>query len=388
MLRLQVLALPLLELHGGGWQLHSRLNTLCYLIGVQPRFGLQLVPSSHNLCSLASGNNTDPPPLCLLKLLQLLVHLSERLQTEEQQREPSTAIAAPTAAALHEAGLTRLVCGWLAPEASGSQRMEAWSTAHQMASWAIAEGLARHVPAAAAELMTAGVATWTVEKTWMILDAATAAAAAAAAAATTSATATADALPIGASLLIAPVSSAAAAREAAAAAAPATRRLITAAAATAAAKDNASCRSMEELHGLRELGQLVLVMEAMCTHSHDARRMFYTSAGVERTTSGEASARLSHLLSRLLPLLYSPLSPPQSKSSKLQPSGSQPSSSAAHLFYPLLRLLVSLVEMADGESTRKPCTHTPDSSHSTRTNTHHPRALHLFRYRLLTLALQ
>ena len=225
--------------------------------------------------------------------------------------------------------------------------------AHQLVAWSLAEGLARHVPAASSDLVDVGAARWAGEKAWLLLDDVVGVPT------STPAAFAAPTTPMGINAVTSAACATIAERDPAAASGSAPRRLSTATAATAAAaaatdgKGSGKPFKGDERQGLHALGQLVLAMEALCVHSADARRVLYTCTGVGTAACGShTSVNLSPLLLRLLPLVHSPTSPspPDTMGSPPPPDTSLETrrSGAPQLLYPLLRLVTFLVQISDG----------------------------------------
>lgn len=70
---------------------------------------------------------------------------------------PDSLTSISPAAALHEAGITGSVVSWL-DDSAGVRLMNSWTLSRQLCVWKIAEGVARHVPRAAAQLVKEGAA--------------------------------------------------------------------------------------------------------------------------------------------------------------------------------------------------------------------------------------
>ena len=154
---LAVLVPPILSPNCKDWIQWSHLGLMNELVKTKPLVGLQLSPLAPMLQRIAVAE-MGSAPLPLFLLLGNLARYEDTFPRTKSAR-PDALHAISPAAALHEAGITGAVVSWLdSPTGGAGRTMDSWTLSRQLCVWKIAEGVSRHVRAAATQLVKEGAA--------------------------------------------------------------------------------------------------------------------------------------------------------------------------------------------------------------------------------------
>lgn len=164
---LAVLVPPVLHQQCYDWVQWSHFELMSTLVSEKPLVGLQLTSLAPTLQRIAVQElGTGPTPL--YELMGKLARYEDDFPRTKaahsirdaggtrtdvlDPRSDSTNVHSP-AFALHAAGVTASVVTWIRPGPDGKRAMDTWTPGRQICVWQIAEGLARHVPAASYQLV-------------------------------------------------------------------------------------------------------------------------------------------------------------------------------------------------------------------------------------------
>ena len=147
---------PILSANCKDWIQWSHIGLMTALVSTKPLVGLQLFPLAPTLQRIAV-DEMGSAPLPLFTLLGQLARYEDSFPRTKSARPDSQRVLSP-AVALHEAGVTGAVVSWLSDSGGAGRVMDSWTPSRRLCVWQIAEGLARHVRPAAAQLVKEGAA--------------------------------------------------------------------------------------------------------------------------------------------------------------------------------------------------------------------------------------